>query len=115
VLFNLLDNAAKYAPVGSRIRLSARREDDHVILQVIDEGDGIPAGDNERIFDRFYRARGMDRRRAGTGLGLAICRGFVEAMGGTIGAANRTDRSGAVVTITLPVPVGAKLPQETLP
>ena len=43
-----------------------------------------------------------DRRRAGTGLGLAICRGFIEAMGGTIGAGNRSDRSGAVFTITLP-------------
>ena len=115
VLFNLLDNAAKYAPVGSRICLRASRENDHVVLQVIDEGDGIPAGDHERIFDRFYRARGADRRRAGTGLGLAICRGFVEAMAGTIKAANRTDRSGAVMTITLPIPIGAKLPQETLP
>ena len=44
-----------------------------------------------------------DRQRAGTGLGLAICRGFVEAHGGTIAASNRTDRSGAVFTITLPV------------
>ena len=60
------------------------------------------------IFEKFYRAKGPDRGRAGTGLGLAICRGFVEAMGGRIGAANRTDRSGAVFTITLPVP--ANLP-----
>ncbi len=63
---------------------------------MLDEGDGIPAADLERVFDKFYRVRGADRQRAGTGLGLAICRGFVEAMGGTITAANRTDRRGAV-------------------
>jgi two-component system sensor histidine kinase KdpD len=113
VLFNLLDNAAKYAPPGSRIQLKAYRDGHQVILQVIDEGDGIPPRDIGRIFDKFYRAHGADRQRAGTGLGLAICRGFVEAMDGTITAANRTDRSGAVITITLPVPVGAPLPEET--
>jgi two-component system sensor histidine kinase KdpD len=113
VLFNLLDNAAKYAPPGSLIQLRAYRDGEQVILQVIDEGEGIPPRDVARIFDKFYRAQGEDRQRAGTGLGLAICRGFVEAMGGTITAANRTDRSGAIITITLPVPVGAPLPEET--
>jgi two-component system sensor histidine kinase KdpD len=113
VLFNLLDNAAKYAPSGSLIQLKAYRDGDQVIAQVIDEGEGIPPRDVERIFDKFYRAQGEDRQRAGTGLGLAICRGFIEAMGGTIKAANRTDRSGAILTITLPVPVGAPLPEET--
>jgi two-component system, OmpR family, sensor histidine kinase KdpD len=54
------------------------------------------------VFEKFYRANDGDRRRAGTGLGLAICRGFVEALGGTIEAANRTDRPGAVFTITFP-------------
>jgi two-component system sensor histidine kinase KdpD len=57
----------------------------------------------ERVFDKFFRVHGTDRQRAGTGLGLAVCRGFVEAMGGTIVAANRLDRSGAVFTVTLPV------------
>ncbi len=114
VLFNLLDNAAKYAPPGSRIQIRAYRDGEVVILQVIDEGDGIPPQDVERIFDKFYRARATDRQRAGTGLGLAICRGFVEAMDGTIMAANRTDRSGAIMTITLPVPAGAPLPEETI-
>jgi two-component system sensor histidine kinase KdpD len=113
VLFNLLDNAAKYAPPGSHIQLKAYRDGERVILQVIDEGEGIPPRDLERIFDKFYRARGADRQRAGTGLGLAICRGFIEAMDGTIVASNRTGRSGAVITITLPVPAGAPLPEET--
>jgi two-component system sensor histidine kinase KdpD len=107
VLFNLLDNAAKYAPPGSLIRLRAWRTDGRVSLQVIDEGDGIAEADRERIFEKFYRARGADTGRPGTGLGLAICRGFVEAMGGTISAANRQDRSGAIFTITMPVPAHA--------
>jgi two-component system, OmpR family, sensor histidine kinase KdpD len=110
VLFNLLDNAAKYAPAGSLIRLRAWRTNGRVCLQVIDEGDGIAEADREHIFEKFYRARGADTGRAGTGLGLAICRGFVEAMGGTISAANRQDRSGAVFTITLPVPAKADQP-----
>jgi two-component system sensor histidine kinase KdpD len=104
VLFNLLDNAAKYAPARTTIRLQSRREREFVCLQVLDEGGGIPAGDLEHVFDKFYRAQKGDRVRAGTGLGLSISRGFVEAMNGTISAANRTDRSGAVFTIMLPIP-----------
>jgi two-component system sensor histidine kinase KdpD len=104
VLFNLLDNAAKYAPPASTIRLQGWADAGFVILQVMDEGPGIPPTDLERIFDTFYRVRKRDQVRAGTGLGLSICRGFIEAMGGTISAANRTDRSGAVFTIRMPVP-----------
>jgi two-component system sensor histidine kinase KdpD len=112
VLFNLLDNAAKYAPIGSLITITASQEGNSVLLRVMDEGEGIPAGDLERIFEKFHRVSGADRRRAGTGLGLAICRGFVEAMGGTITASNRSDRKGAVFTITLPVPAITPLPAE---
>jgi two-component system sensor histidine kinase KdpD len=75
---------------------------------VMDEGPGIPEEDLERIFDKFYRVRKLDTQRAGTGLGLAICRGFVEALQGTITAGNRTDRRGAVFTISLPVPPADK-------
>jgi two-component system, OmpR family, sensor histidine kinase KdpD len=108
VLFNLLDNAAKYAPPDTTVRLQSWQEGDSVRLQILDEGDGVPSSDLERIFDKFYRSRKGDQVRAGTGLGLAISRGFVEAMGGTITAANRTDRTGAVFTITLPVPEPAE-------
>ena len=96
VLFNLLDNAAKYSPPGSRIDIRAGRDGELVEIEVVDEGPGIPPNDLERIFDKFYRVQAQDRRRAGTGLGLAICRGFVEALGGWIVARNRRDRSGAV-------------------
>ena len=84
------------------------------VVQVLDEGPGIPAGDLERVFDKFYRVGGADRRRAGTGLGLAICRGFIEAMHGSITASNRTDRVGAAFTMTLPVPVKAQRPAEAI-
>jgi two-component system sensor histidine kinase KdpD len=104
VLFNVLDNAAKYAPENSAIRIGSWRDQDRVYIDVSDEGRGIPAGDVERIFDKFYRAEKGDHVRAGTGLGLAIARGFVEAMSGTIRARNRTDREGAVFSITLPIP-----------
>jgi two-component system sensor histidine kinase KdpD len=104
VLFNLLDNASKYAPPGTTVRIQSWRDRSWVGLQVLDEGEGIPPGDLENIFDKFYRARKIDQVRAGTGLGLAISRGFVEAMQGTISAANRTDSKGAVFTIKLPVP-----------
>lgn len=104
VLFNLLDNASKYAPEGSCLRIQAWSDDGWVILQVMDEGPGIPEEDLERIFDTFYRVRKGDRVTAGTGLGLSISRGFIEAMSGTITAERRTDRSGAIFTIRMPIP-----------
>jgi two-component system sensor histidine kinase KdpD len=104
VLFNLLDNTAKYAPADTEVQLSARQEDGVVRVAVADEGEGIPPADLERIFDKFYRVEAGANRRVGTGLGLAICRGFVEPMGGTIVAGNRLDRRGAVFTIALRIP-----------
>jgi two-component system, OmpR family, sensor histidine kinase KdpD len=108
VLFNLLDNAAKYSDADSTIRIQGWRESETVCLQILDEGDGIPPAELEQIFDKFYRVQKGDHVRAGTGLGLAISRGFIESMRGAIVAANRSDRSGAVFTITLPIPVGGK-------
>lgn len=104
VLFNLLDNAAKYSLPETTIAIKGRRERDQVMLEIADEGAGIPPDELESVFDKFYRVQKGDHVRPGTGLGLAISRGFVEAMGGTIAAANRSDRSGAILTIRLPVP-----------
>jgi two-component system sensor histidine kinase KdpD len=108
VLFNLLDNAAKYADPGTTIRIQSWQDGSSVCLQVLDEGDGIPPEELEMIFGKFHRAQKGDRVRAGTGLGLAISRGFIEAMGGTIKAGNRSDRAGAVFTIILPIPKDVK-------
>jgi two-component system sensor histidine kinase KdpD len=103
-LFNLLDNAAKYAPADTTISIRGSREREQVTLQILDEGEGIPPTELESVFDKFYRAQKGDHVRPGTGLGLAISRGFVEAMHGTISATNRADRTGAVLTIRLPIP-----------
>ena len=103
-LFNLLDNAAKYAAPDTTISIRAARGEGQIVLQILDEGSGIPPGELESVFDKFYRAQKGDHVRPGTGLGLAISRGFVEAMHGTITASNRADRSGAVLTIRLPIP-----------
>ena len=106
-LFNLLDNAAKYAPADTTITIRGVRDRNQVSLQIMDEGNGIPPAERDSVFDKFYRVNKGDHVRPGTGLGLAISRGFVEAMHGTISAANRVDRSGAVLTIRLPVPAAS--------
>jgi two-component system sensor histidine kinase KdpD len=100
VVFNLLDNAAKYSSSGTEVRLVARYNTALVRLKVLDEGHGIPPCELELVFDKFYRIRQANPKPTGIGLGLSICRGFVEAMGGTIVAGNRPDRTGSVFTIT---------------
>jgi two-component system sensor histidine kinase KdpD len=99
VLVNLLENAIKYTPPGSPIEISAQITDGHVLVQVADRGPGIPSGDQERIFDKFYRARPTG---GGVGLGLTVCRGIVQAHGGRIWARNR-EGGGAVFEFTLPL------------
>jgi two-component system sensor histidine kinase KdpD len=99
VLVNLIENAVKYTPPGSRIDLSAWAEGQEVMVEVADRGPGLPPGEEERIFDKFYRVHPTD---AGSiGLGLTICRAIVKAHGGRIWAANRTG-GGAVFRFTLP-------------
>lgn len=103
-LYNVLDNAAKYSPEDSVVRVEARREGEDVVIDVTDNGVGILPADLERVFDKFYRLSGGDRQVAGTGLGLAICRGFVEAHGGTIRAMSPVaGQRGTRITVRLPV------------
>ena len=87
VVFTLLDNAAKYSPAGSRIRLSARLTSGSKLrIMVEDEGEGIPSVERERVFDKFFR-RGdpdVDGNTTGLGLGLTIARGMIESQGGRI-------------------------------
>jgi two-component system sensor histidine kinase KdpD len=101
VAFNLIDNAAKYTPMDTTIRVVGWADDDWSVIEVIDEGEGIPPQSLEAIFNKFTRLQAGDSTRAGTGLGLPICRGFITAMGGSIVAGNRQDRSGAIFTIRL--------------
>ncbi len=101
VLVNLLENATRYTPPGTPIEISARHEDDLIVIEVADRGPGLPPGDPNRLFEKFYRA-GDSKTRTGAGLGLAICRGIVQLHGGKITAANRTG-GGAVFRFTLPL------------
>jgi two-component system sensor histidine kinase KdpD len=101
-LANLLENAAKYAPTGSTIRLGFAVEARMGVFEVVDEGPGF-AGAIEPMFEKFTRGVEGDGRGAGTGLGLAIARGFVEAQGGRVEAANRGDRPGARLRLMLPL------------
>lgn len=106
VLSNLLSNAVRCTPPGSRIEIQGVQEQDCRKIVVADDGPGIPAGREEAIFEKFVRGAGnvADGRR-GMGLGLAICRGMVAAHGGTIRARNRPS-GGAEFVISLPCSVG---------
>jgi signal transduction histidine kinase len=100
VVINLVENAAKYTPPGSVIQVSAQRRDGSVFVFVRDSGPGIPPGDEERIFEKFYRAASAPSTK-GTGLGLAICKAIIEAHGGGIGMRNRAE-GGAEFWFSLP-------------
>lgn len=100
---NVLENAAKYAPDGTTILVRAFRRDSSVVVEVLDEGPGFSTDSVQHLFDKFARGVEGDGRSPGTGLGLAIAKGFLEAQGGSIDASNRSDRSGAVVSMRLPI------------
>ncbi|MCP5404917.1 MAG: DUF4118 domain-containing protein [Pseudomonadaceae bacterium] len=105
VLFNLVDNAAKYAGVETPIELRVRAADDEgmALLQVADHGPGIVEHERERVFDKFFRSSQGDSRQAGSGLGLAISRAIVNASHGRIWMDGRHDgTSGTVANIMLP-------------
>jgi two-component system, OmpR family, sensor histidine kinase KdpD len=103
VMFNLLDNANKYSNPGTPTQVKLAAGDEGIVVTVTDEGPGISESDLPHVFEKFYRARGVDGRSPGTGLGLAICRGIVTAMGGSISVQSpvRNGR-GTSVTIRLP-------------
>jgi two-component system sensor histidine kinase KdpD len=102
VLINLLENALRYTPPGTPITISARARDQLVEVDVADRGPGIPAGQEETVFRKFYRGSSSGAATEnGAGLGLAICRGILQAHGGTIHAL--PGQSGALFRFTLPV------------
>ena len=109
VLVNLLDNAVKYTPPGSPIEISAAKNDGGIEVAVADRGPGLPPGDGQRVFEKFYRGQPSTTR--GVGLGLAICKAIIEAHGGTIWAENRQG-GGAAFRFMLPT---AALPPEVTP
>jgi CheY-like chemotaxis protein len=110
VLANILNNAARYTPEGGRIRVTAARDDGHVLLRVADSGIGMRPEVLSRIFDLFVQEeRGLDRSREGLGIGLAIAKGLVELHGGTIAARSDGEGLGSEFVIRLPL-AGAAVP-----
>ena len=102
VLNQLLENAGKYSPANTPIRVTAEKKDSHLIVSVADRGPGIDDFEQSLIFDKFYR--GKDRRYSvqGTGMGLAIAKAIIEAHGGTIGVTSQVGH-GSVFSFTLPL------------
>ena len=107
VFFNLLDNAAKYAPASQPITLSIRSEAHEAIITIEDHGPGIPPNQREQVFDMFHRVQRGDASPAGTGMGLAICRGLMQALAGNIVVQARI---GGGTRMILNLPVSPKEP-----
>jgi two-component system sensor histidine kinase KdpD len=101
VLVNLLENASRYTPAGSPIELAASAGAGEVVVEVLDRGPGLQAGEESRIFEKFFRGETTHSRR-GIGLGLAVARSIVEVHGGRIWAENR-EGGGAAFRFTLPL------------
>jgi signal transduction histidine kinase len=101
VLINLLENAAKFSPAGGQITISAQNEDTWVKILIHDNGSAIPLSEQERIFNKFTRLHGKDKRN-GLGIGLAFCRLAIEGHGGRIWVESESDRGNTFYFI-LPV------------
>ena len=103
VIINILNNAIKYTPEGSHIRLSAQKEDNMVCIRISDDGPGISDEAKQHLFDMFYTAGiGKADSRRGMGLGLSLCKSIVNAHGGTISVSDNLPH-GAVFSFTLPL------------
>lgn len=101
VLINLLENAVRYTPAGSQLEIYAKTNESSVEIAIADHGPGIPKGQEDRLFEKFYQTR-HETAQSGVGLGLAICRAIIEVHGGRIYAQNRPE-GGAVFIFTLPL------------
>lgn len=103
-MVNLLDNAIRFSPLDGHIDITAWADKDNIIIDLCDQGPGIPEEEREKIFDMFYTVRRGDRGNyQGTGLGLAICRGMVGAHSGTVTAQAGKHGRGTCMRITLPL------------
>jgi signal transduction histidine kinase len=112
VLDNLISNALKFTPPGGRVEVTLSARDGHAVLEVADNGVGVPAEDRPRLFDRFFRSSlAASHAIPGSGLGLAITKAIVEAHGGQITLESDKDRGTTVrVEIPLGVPVEPRTP-----
>jgi len=108
-IVTLLGNAAAYSPANEPIEVSVRRETNQIVLGVADRGEGLAPGEEQKVFEKFYR--GVGKPSGGLGLGLAIARQLVEAHGGQLTARNRAEK-GARFSIRLPLGKPMQLPAE---
>jgi two-component system sensor histidine kinase KdpD len=113
VFINLLENAAKYTPAGTPVEITAEAVAGAVEVAVADRGPGLPPGEEDRIFEKFYRGEGAESGK-GVGLGLTICRGIITAHGGRIWAEARPG-GGTLIRFTLPLsgPTPPPIPEES--
>jgi heavy metal sensor kinase len=103
VLLNLIDNGIKYCPSGSEVRLRLSRDSSNILIEVTDNGPGIPEESLTHLYDRFYRIdRARSRELGGTGLGLSICKSICEAHGGRIEATSQPGK-GTTFRVRLPL------------
>lgn len=110
-IVNLLDNAAKFSPDGGLVTLSASHGEAGTVIDIVDEGPGVPESEREKVFDMFYRSKDQSRTQDGSGLGLAICRGLIGAHGGEIHALPSKKGSGTCMRVTLPAAEMRNRPQ----
>jgi two-component system sensor histidine kinase KdpD len=110
VLANLIENAIKYTPRGTRIVLHLEQRAEALLVSVEDGGPGLPPGDPQQLFAKFYRGA-TESAVSGVGLGLAICRAIVQLHGGRIWAENRAG-GGAAFRFTLPLEKAPEVPEE---
>jgi two-component system OmpR family sensor kinase len=114
VLDNLLTNAAVHTPAGTKVSVAVSVSSGAAVVRVADSGPGIPAADQERVFDRFYRVdKARSRDRGGSGLGLAVARSLVRAHGGTVELAGRP--GSTAFTITVPLGERDRQPSDSRP
>jgi signal transduction histidine kinase len=101
VLNNFLDNAAKFSPPGSPIRVEARAENGDVVIRVIDHGPGIPDDEQDQLFEFFYQASPKATGRSGSGLGLAIARRYAELQHGRVWVESKVGE-GSTFVVAVP-------------
>ena len=112
VLVNLLENASKYTPPGTRIEIAGQKSADEkwVEVTVADQGPGIREGETEKLFEKFYRVPSQrERAQSGVGLGLTICRAIVQAHGGHMQPQTRPE-GGPLISLRLPLEEGPPVP-----
>jgi len=108
-IFNVVDNAIKFAPAHTAIRISCYKSKHKIRVDICDQGPGVPPEEREKVFERFHTAEKGDRRKSGSGLGLTICRGMIAAHGGSVTIEDNPNRNphnkmpGCCVRILLPI------------